>query len=260
MNRAALVLVLALAGVSHAAPDGEGNPKASPAPSATPKPKLDATGAYLHAVELLKKGSKAYPEAQRLFRQVPKGHEYHPDATAYLEWLEADLLVRKATTAFRKGEVAPALALLDKARKFKVLGPRAIKSVDDRRQSWTKAVLACRKGIDYANRGKLLQAKMELRPVAEGPLKGGVRAVARAYLSLAEGKTKKVPERERELGRKLLRLDPKVLVSTKPKKPAKGKGKGKKKNKDGWDEGWSDWEEGKSKQPRNTSKDSKEKN
>ena len=96
---------------------------------------------------------------------------------------------------------------------------------------------------------------MELRPLAEGPQKGALREVARAYLALAEGKIKQVPARERELGRTLLRLDPKLLVAKKPKKPAKPKPKAKKSD-DGWDDGWSDseWDDEKSKQPKSEPK------
>lgn len=260
--RAALFSIWTCALLTLASAGDEGRPSPTPAPSPTPTPTakpgpLDPVEAYSRAVALINRRQvKAYPEAKRLFASVPKGHELYPDAQAYLEWVEADLLVREATKDFRGGEVARALGKLDRARKFKVLGPRAKESVDQRRAAWTRAVTACRKGIDYVTRGKLLQAKMQLRPVAEGRLKGAVRAVAKAYLALAEEKVKEVPARERELGRKLNRLDPKLLLP--PKKPVANKKKPSKKadakkggkSDDGWsDSEWSDWDDGKSKSP-----------
>jgi hypothetical protein len=258
--QAALTLTLVLSSLLAEAGDKakpSASPSASPAPvipkaSPTPTPKaLDPTEAYRQAVSLINRRQlKRYPEAKRLFASVPKGHDLYPDAQAYLEWITADLLVREATKEFRAGQVAPALAKLDRARKFKVLGPRAIQSVDQRRLRWTAAVGACRKGIDYVTRGKPLRAKMELRPIAEGKLKGVVREVAKAYLAQAEGKTKKVPDRERELGRKLMRLDPKLLLPPNRPKPKKSKPAKKPKNKDGWD----DWDDGKSKKTKTPSK------
>lgn len=108
-----------------------------------------------------------YRTAIDLLQKVDPRSRIHPDARAYLDWIDADLKVREAKKAYDQGEDPRAFALLREAMQYEVLGPEARLSVQTRRQSWLQVVNSWRRGMALCRDGKITEAKAQLEKVIQ---------------------------------------------------------------------------------------------
>jgi tetratricopeptide (TPR) repeat protein len=108
-----------------------------------------------------------YPEALRLLGQIDQRSRIHPDAQAYVQWIDADLKVRQAQRAYQQGDERRAFALLTAALQHEVLGPEARNSVRQRRQNWSRVVTAYTRGMQLFNSGQRAQAQEEFERVIQ---------------------------------------------------------------------------------------------
>jgi tetratricopeptide (TPR) repeat protein len=108
-----------------------------------------------------------YRVAIDMLEKVDPGSRIHPDARAYLDWIDADLKVREAKKAYDQGEDRRAFDLLREAMKYEVLGPEARLSVQNRRQSWLTIINSWRRGMGLYQEGKSAEAKAQLEKVIQ---------------------------------------------------------------------------------------------
>ncbi|RMG17730.1 MAG: FHA domain-containing protein [Planctomycetota bacterium] len=126
---------------------------------------------YVRAARLIDQRIVAkYSDARRMFEQIDRRSRVYPDAQAYIDWIEADLKVRKAQRAYDIGDAAEAFRLLEAARQYASLGPKAKESIEDRQVAWQRVVreykggmLAFRKG-DHKLARRRFQRVLRLEP------------------------------------------------------------------------------------------------
>lgn len=123
---------------------------------------------YQRAVDIVSvRDVENYPTAVRLLSQIDRRSRIHPDAQAYIQWIDADLKVRQAQRHYELGDDARAFKLLTEALVHEVLGPEARASVRKRRQDWDRVVTAFKRGMDLFNGNKTREAQDEFQRVIQ---------------------------------------------------------------------------------------------
>jgi hypothetical protein len=110
-----------------------------------------------------------YDEALRLLARVDSGARIHPDARAYVQWIQADQDVRQAALAYAQGDERRAVDLLGRALTADALGPEARSSILTRRTTWLRVATAYRRGeLLFAHVGRNpIEVRDELRRVLQ---------------------------------------------------------------------------------------------
>ena len=122
--------------------------------------------AYMRGVAIVRERAvERYPQAREFFEQVHPRSRVYPDARAYLEWIEADIAVRRAKEAYDLGQSRLAFQLLSEALNHDVLGEDAIDSVKRRHTSWRRVVRGFERAREHKAADELAAARKEFELV-----------------------------------------------------------------------------------------------
>ncbi|MBT7098502.1 hypothetical protein HN937_14075, partial [Candidatus Poribacteria bacterium] len=137
---------------------------------------------------------KQFAEAERLLKRIDERARIYPDAEAYMAWLASDRAVRAAKSAFDAGDSREAFKLLGDALRTDALGPEAVASVKNRRQTWARVVRAYERGQTLTSESARDEARQEFEQVLElvANDKNWYHQRAREYLNVLP----EPPERE----------------------------------------------------------------
>lgn len=150
-----------------------------------------------------------YDEALRLLARVDSGARIHPDARAYVQWIQADQDVRGAALAYAQGDERRAVELLGRALTADALGPEARSSILTRRTAWLRVATALRRGEQlFAHVGRNpVEVRDELRRVLQLEPDPANQFHVRAKALLLELEQELPLPREDLLGRALAALE-----------------------------------------------------
>lgn len=108
-----------------------------------------------------------YGRAVELLDRIDLEMVIYPDARAYVEWIGADLQVRRASTAYRTGRGVSARELLDQAWEVTALGPEARATIRARRRAWSAVMTAYGKARAHQKAGRADAARRGFEQVLE---------------------------------------------------------------------------------------------
>lgn len=123
---------------------------------------------YMQAVEVAtRRDVDRYRDAQERLAQINRRSRIHPDAQAYIQWMQADTQVRLAESAYLMGEAERALKLLNDALKHPVLGQKARESVTEKRTRWRVVINTYKQGVRNFEEGRTREAQEDFRHVID---------------------------------------------------------------------------------------------
>ncbi|HBP18656.1 MAG TPA: hypothetical protein DEA08_12830 [Planctomycetes bacterium] len=186
--------------------------------------------AYMRGVAIVRERAvERYPQAREFFEGVHPRSRVYPDARAYLEWIEADIAVRRAKEAYDLGQSRLAFQLLSEALNHDVLGEDAIDSVKRRHTAWRRVVRGFERAREHKAANELAAARKEFELVLRNEknpdnhfykeARAEIRVIDEIVKSTYERKVKQVKEALRDQDWGLVHLWADKIINDKNKQP-----------------------------------------
>lgn len=137
-------------------------------PHQTPTLDGSSEARFRSAISIVKsRGVGRYVQAAEMLKTIPASSSRYAEAQAYLEWIQADGMVRSATRCYHRGQVRRAFALLKQASAVKALGPSAHDSIKQRQLLWGRVIRSTHRAEKLIKDGKKSEAAIHLRYVVK---------------------------------------------------------------------------------------------